>query len=384
MTSRSAAFAAASLVLSLALMAGAFALAGNAYGLTFVPLSLVGALLAWRRPESPIGWLLSAFGLLGALNAFAHAYATRGLTIAPGSLPGADVAGWFQSWEWAVYLGILSTAFMLFPSGRLPSPRWRLALAAVWAVVAVICVAIALFSSAPAEGFSYRNPFAVAILWEYPPFMALLYAVPAVGALSLIVRARRARGEERQQLKLVGFAVAVFAVVVMIYGAQGPLGLHLVDENVGDVIFYLATTGLPLSIGVAILRYRLYDIDRIISRTLVYGVLTVILAAAYVGAIAVLQVALRPFTQESQLAIAASTLVVAALFQPLRARIQRGVERRFNRRRYDTAKTLETFGARMSSLVDLQTLEAEVVGAAQETVQPRLASLWLLERPVRR
>ena len=384
MTSRSAAFAAASLVLSLALMAGAFALAGNAYGLTFVPLSLVGALLAWRRPESPIGWLLSAFGLLGALNAFAHAYATRGLTIAPGSLPGADVAGWFQSWEWAVYLGILSTAFMLFPSGRLPSPRWRLALAAGWAVVAVICVAIALFSSAPAEGFSYRNPFAVAILWEYPPFMALLYAVPAVGALSLIVRARRARGEERQQLKLVGFAVAIFAVVVMIYGAQGPLGLHLVDENVGDVIFYLATTGLPLSIGVAILRYRLYDIDRIISRTLVYGVLTLTLAAAYVGVIAFLQVALRPFTQGSQLAIAASTLVVAALFQPLRARIQRAVERRFNRRKYDAAKTLETFGARMSSLVDLQTLKAEVVGAARETVQPRLASLWLLERPVRR
>jgi hypothetical protein len=383
MTARTTAFAAASLVLSLGLMVGALLLAGNSYGLIFLPLTLVGALLAWRRPENPIGWLLSAFGLLGALNPFARAYATRGLTIDPGSLPGADFAGWFQSWEWAVYLGILSTAFLLFPSGHLPSPRWRLALGAVWAVVAIICVAIAFFSSAPAGEFRHHNPFAVAILWDNPPFMALLFVLPSIGALSLVARARRARGDERQQLKLVGFAVAVFAVVVLGFALQA-LGLRVLDDDVGYVSFYLATAGLPLSIGVAILRYRLYDIDRIISRTLVYGVLTVILAAAYVGAIAVLQVALRPFTRESQLAVAASTLVVAALFQPLRARIQRAVERRFNRRKYDAAKTLETFGARMRAQVDLQTLKAEVVEAARETVQPRLASLWLLERPVRR
>jgi hypothetical protein len=383
MTARTTAFAAASLVLSLGLMVGALLLAGNSYGLIFLPLTLVGALLAWRRPENPIGWLLSAFGLLGALNAFARAYATRGLTIDPGSLPGADFAGWFQSWEWAVYLGILSTAFLLFPSGHLPSPRWRLALGAVWAVVAIICVAIAFFSSAPAGEFRHHNPFAVAILWDNPPFMALLFVLPSIGALSLVARARRARGDERQQLKLVGFAVAVFAVVVLGFALQA-LGLRVLDDDVGYVSFYLATAGLPLSIGVAILRYRLYDIDRIISRTLVYGVLIVILAAAYVGAIAVLQVALRPFTRESQLAVAASTLVVAALFQPLRARIQRAVERRFNRRKYDAAKTLETFGARMRAQVDLQTLKAEVVEAARETVQPRLASLWLLDRPVRR
>ena len=382
---RRTAFAAASLLLSLAVMAGAFALASNIYGLTFLPLSVVGAVLAWRRPENPIGWLLSAFGLLGALNAFVNAYATRATTIAPGSLPGADVAVWFQSWEWAVYIGILSTAFLLFPSGHLPSPRWRLPLAAIWVVVAVICVSIALFSSAstPEEQVGYRNPFAVAILWEYPPFMPLMYVVPSIGAVSLVARARRAQGDERQQLKLVGFAVAVFAVMVLGYALQA-LGLQLIDQGVGDLIFYVATAGLPLSIGIAILRYRLYDIDLIISRTLVYGALTAILAAAYVAAIAVLQVALRPFTQEDQLAIAASTLVVAALFQPLRARIQRAVERRFNRRKYDAAKTLETFGARMRDQVDLQTLRAEVVGAARETVQPRVASLWLLERPVRR
>jgi hypothetical protein len=380
---RRTAVAVASLVLSLALMAGAFALASNIYWLTFLPLTLVGVVLAWRRPENPIGWLLSSFGLLGALNTFAQAYATRGLTIAPGSLPGADVAMWFQSWEWAVYVGILSTAFLLFPSGHLPSPRWRLPLAAIWVVVAVICVSIAFFSSPPEEQVSYRNPFAVAILWDYPPFLPLMYVAPSIGALSLVARARRARGDERQQLKLVGFAVAVFAVMVLGYALQA-LGLQLLDQGVGNLIFYVATAGLPLSIGIAILRYRLYDIDLIISRTLVYGALTAILAAAYVGAIAVLQVALRPFTQESDLAIAASTLVVAALFQPLRARIQRAVERRFNRRKYDAAKTLESFGARMRAQVDLQTLKEEVVGAARETVQPRLASLWLLERPVRR
>jgi hypothetical protein len=380
---RRTAVAVASLVLSLALMAGAFALASNIYWLTFLPLTLVGVVLAWRRPENPIGWLLSSFGLLGALNTFAQAYATRGLTIAPGSLPGADVAMWFQSWEWAVYVGILSTAFLLFPSGHLPSPRWRLPLAAIWVVVAVICVSIAFFSSPPEEQVSYRNPFAVAILWDYPPFLPLMYVAPSIGALSLVARARRARGDERQQLKLVGFAVAVFAVMVLGYALQA-LGLQLLDQGVGNLIFYVATAGLPLSIGIAILRYRLYDIDLIISRTLVYGALTAILAAAYVGAIAGLQVALRPFTQESDLAIAASTLVVAALFQPLRARIQRAVERRFNRRKYDAAKTLESFGARMRAQVDLQTLKEEVVGAARETVQPRLASLWLLERPVRR
>jgi hypothetical protein len=384
MAARTTAFAAASLVLSLGLMLGALLLAGNSYGLIFLPLTLVGALLAWRRPENPIGWLLSTFGLLGALNAFATAYATRASTIGPGSLPAADVAAWFQSWEWAVYIGILSTAFLLFPSGHLPSPRWRLPLAAIWVVVAVICVSIAFFSSAPdAAHVGYRNPFAVAILWEYPPFMPLMYVVPSIGALSLVARARRARGDERQQLKLVGFAVGLFAVMVLGFALQA-LGFQLLDQGIGDLIFYVATAGLPLSIGIAILRYRLYDIDLIISRTLVYGALTVILAAAYVGAIAVLHVALRPFTQESQLAVAASTLVVAALFQPLRARIQRAVERRFNRRKYDAAKTLETFGARMRAQVDLQTLKEEVVGAARETVQPRLASMWLLERPARR
>jgi MFS family permease len=383
MMTRRTAVAVASLVLSLALMAAAFALASNIYWLTFLPLTLVGVVLAWRRPENPIGWLLSSFGLLGALNTFAQAYATRGLTIAPGSLPGADVAMWFQSWEWAVYVGILSTAFLLFPSGHLPSPRWRLPLAAIWVVVAVICVSIAFFSSPPEEQVSYRNPFAVAILWDYPPFLPLMYVAPSIGALSLVARARRARGDERQQLKLVGFAVAVFAVMVLGYALQA-LGLQLLDQGVGNLIFYVATAGLPLSIGIAILRYRLYDIDLIISRTLVYGALTAILAAAYVGAIAVLQVVLQPFTQGSELAVAASTLVVAALFQPLRARIQRAVDRRFNRRKYDAAKTLEAFGARLRSQVDLEALRAEVVGAAQETVQPRLASLWLLERPGRR
>jgi hypothetical protein len=143
----------------------------------------------------------------------------------------------------------------------------------------------------------------------------------------------------------------------------------------------LAIGLVPVAIGIAILRYHLYDIDQLINRTLVYGALTAILGAAYVGAIGVLQVILDPFTRESQLAVAASTVIVAALFQPLRAGIQRAVDRRFYRRKYDAAKTLETFGSRLRSQVDLESISAEVVGAARATVQPRQASLWLAERP---
>ncbi len=209
----------------------------------------------------------------------------------------------------------------------------------------------------------------------------------ALAAISLVVRFRRSRGAERQQLKWIAATVPIIVALVggtYLVGAligAGPVSDD--PENVGGPVLLLVAAGvlspglLPVAIGLAILRYRLYDIDVVIRRTLVYGALTAILAAAYVGTIALFQLGLSSFTARNQLAVAASTLLVAALFQPLRAAIQRAVDRRFYRRKYDAAKTLETFGARLRSQVDIESLRAEVVAAARETVQPRQASLWL-------
>jgi hypothetical protein len=203
-------------------------------------------------------------------------------------------------------------------------------------------------------------------------WLALIAGAAAVG-LGLIPRLRRARGIERQQLKWITFAAALqgvawLGVAFALPGTAGEIAKYMV---------FVTLLLVPLAIGIAILRYRLYDIDRLINRTLVYGALTAIVAAAYVGSIALLQVALSSVTAQNQLAVAASTLLVAALFQPLRSAIQRAVDRRFYRRKYDAAMTLEAFGARLRSHVDLESLRAEVVAAARETVQPRQASLWL-------
>lgn len=199
---------------SIGMGGGAFALAGDPSAAQFLPFAIIGLLLAVRRPDSPIGWMFSGFGVLGASNTFADAYATRGLATAPGSLPGAMIAAWYQSWSWLLFVGLLSTVFLTFPDGRVPTRRWPVVLWGIWLGAAVSAFSFAFLSSAPDKRFpTYANPFALVLLWESPPFFPFfLFGTGGLvaSAVALLARARRARGVERQQLNWVGYAVALF------------------------------------------------------------------------------------------------------------------------------------------------------------------------------
>jgi hypothetical protein len=341
------------------------------YGLLVLALSGVGALIVSRHSGNAIGWIFLALGVSGAFYESAEGWSyfagDRGL-------PAAEVGEWIISWSWIVDFAGFALMFLLFPDGRLPGRRWR-----VWVWVLAVGVALALPGQAlNAElGSEFRdgvNPFAV----EAAPTDALLYsglalmvATLGAGVASLVVRFRRGGSVERQQLKWMAFAAsALFAV--------GVWAIFLWYESVlVQVGFALVLLNLPVAAGIAIFKYRLYDIDVVINRTLVYGALTATLVAAYLGSVLLLQLALSPLTSESDPAIAGSTLAVAALFRPLRSRIQAVVDRRFYRRRYDAVRTLESFGARLRDEVELDSLSADVRTVIADTVQPTHVSLWL-------
>ena len=342
--------------------------------------ALVGTLLAVRRPRNPMGWLCLGFALVGVSQVAAQAYATHGLIVDFGSLPGATFAAWWSGWTGTPSIFFFMMLLpLLFPTGRPPSRRWRPVL---WLVLATMVVStlVSAFSPGPLAGApEFVNPVGLGV-GEVPAPAGAVFGAAYIGAFitslllcaaSLVARYRQSRGPERQQLKWF-----VYAYLLVI-------GLFVVGATTGDygvwwsVVFPATVMTIPIAIGIAVLRYRLYDIDLIINRTLVYGVLTAILAAAYVGAIAVLQVGLQPFTQGSQLAVAASTLVVAALFQPLRARIQRVVDRRFYRSRYDAERTVDRFAGRLRDELDLAALSAELIDVVGETVRPARAGIWL-------
>jgi hypothetical protein len=352
-------------------------------------------ILALRRPRHPIGWLFLAAGAFFALGLTSHAYAWRALVDAPGTLPGGELALLLSKFPGPLSLAALSVATLVFPTGRPPSRRWVAVLVAALPLIAARTIAQALASTPIPLPYALSGPAPdrLDLLPTIPNPTAIggpigeglaalipiidLAAAPVVLAcgLGLVVRFVRSSGIERVQLKWFVYATSLWIAFVTVAGTlhSGTLA------GIAWVISVVFEGLIAVSVGIAILRYRLYDIDLLINRTLVYGALTATLAAAYVGAIGLFHVALQSFTEQSQLAVAASTLLVAALFQPLRARIQRVVDRRFYRSKYDAAKTLETFGARLRSQVDLETLRAEVVAAARETVQPRQASLWLRE-----
>jgi hypothetical protein len=377
--------------LPLVVMVGLVATRGTVLegSLSFLVISwgfaVVGALIAVRRPRNPIGWLCLGFGLVGGSQVAAYSYAIHGLITDPGSLPGAVFAAWWAGWAASpVFAFVTSLLPLLFPTGRPPSPRWRPVLLLSLVTVAVATVSAA-FSPGPLSGAAeFVNPVGVGILGEILPasFSSqspwLFVASMLLASASLIVRYRRAQGPERQQLKwffgaflLVVGSLFIGSAVGIVFGESRFSGFW------SSAVFPVTVLTIPMAIGIAVLRYRLYDIDLLINRTLVYGVLTAILAAAYVGAIAALQVVLQPVTQGSQLAVAASTLVVAALFQPLRARIQRVVDRRFYRSRYDAERTVARFSGRLRDELDLAALSAELIGVVGETVRPARAGLWL-------
>jgi hypothetical protein len=345
-----------------------------------VTFPLVGALVASRRPGNPLGWIFCLIGLSQGLVTAGWEYATYALRTAPGTVPGGELASWFGAWAWAPGLGLLLTfGLLLFPDGRLPSPRWRPVAWLSAVPVAVWCgpVAVAAWTARGPELLdpAGEDPSGAGVV-ETMGFLSfqLMLVCGLASVLSLVLRFRRSRGVERQQLKWFVYAAAVTVTgVVVTETLVVPEGSVL--DGVLALLGLAVVPSIPVAAGVAILRYRLYDIDRIINRTLVYGVLTALLAGVYAGGAVLLPRLLD--LGESQLTVAASTLAVAALFQPARRRVQSSVDRRFNRARYDAAQTVERFSARLRDEVDLDALNAELLAVVDQTVQPSSASLWL-------
>jgi hypothetical protein len=356
-----------------------------------VIVATMGALIVARRPANLIGWSFVAAGLGLALQMFATQYAIYALLADPGSLPGGAWLVWVANWLITPAAnGALATLLLLFPTGRLLSPRWR---PVAWMVVGWIAlVAVGNFAYPPdpylgVEAPVRLNEAAGRTLRTIGDFGWLLgtLAIPAAAA-SLVIRFRRSVGVERQQLKWLAYAAAMLALGVLgvaLGGILNQLGWasSQLAEPMGTVLggtAILGVTGLPITAGIAILRYRLYEIDRLINRTLVYGLLTALLAAIYVGLVLSLgQLSGGIGTDPPSWTVAGATLAVAALFQPARRRIQQTVDRRFNRRRYNTLKTIEAFAARLREQVDLDTLTAELLAVVDQTMEPNNVSLWL-------
>jgi hypothetical protein len=346
-----------------------------------IAFALVGVLVAVRRPQHPLGWIFCVVGLSQALVAFTEQYAVRALWTAPGSLPGGTFMAWLTTWIWAGGFPLVLTFVpLLFPDGRLPSPRWR-PVAWLSAVPIALHVPIAILSWPLRDprlvnpgAWTQPTPGALAVL--KPMYNVLILVCAPACVLALVVRFRRARGVERQQLKWFMFAAAATFVVWL--GLSQLAGRGLVGPGVASALIALVGAAIPVAAGIAIVRYRLYDIDRIINRTLVYGALTAILGLGYAGTVLVLgQLFGGLATAPPSWAVAGATLAVAALFQPARRRIQQAVDRRFNRRRYDAARTVEAFSTRLRHQIDLDTLSAELLAVIDQTVEPTRASLWL-------
>jgi len=366
---------------------GYAALAGTAF-------ATAGALIASRLPRNAVGWLLCGFGVTGAFIAAGQEYATAAVLIRPGSLPAGEVVAWIGSWIWLFNQGFLLYALLLFPDGRLPSPRWRPFMVLPTAAI-VIGVFVFGLRPGPLENFSgLANPFAAtgaleAFRSSVEGLAPLLFLSAIAGAGSApLFRRQRAGAVERQQLKWLAFVgvvavVALFAVIAApvtagrsLLSPPDPTGVPYVVKasQAFVVVVFLA---IPSAIAIAILRYRLYDIDILINRALVYGATTAGIATAFFAGIILLQALLRPITSGSEIAVAVSTLVSLALFGRLRRRVQDAVDRRFYRSRYDASRTLDVFSVRLRDEVDLDAVQGELVAAVRDTVQPAHASVWL-------
>jgi len=331
---------------------------------------ILGGLIASRLPRNPYGWLWLGFGLGLASQSLAMSYEAYALVVEPGSLVAPRTISHVLELGGQVALTLAPLLMLLFPTGRLPSRRWR-PLAWISTAAGAVLLFLVLLYDSPDEVGGAISIAAFAVV-------SVIFIAILLSALSIIVRYRRAGGAERQQLKW--FALAAALIGAVIAGHLLFLDL-LLPEEVLNLLDGVTVTGLYVAISIAILRYRLYDIDIIINRTLVYGSLTVTLVLVYFGSVVGLQYILRALTgQESQLAIVASTLVIAALFNPLHRRIQASIDRLFYRRKYDAAKTLQTFSAKLRDETDLDGLSAEMVSVVRETMQPEHVSLWLRER----
>jgi hypothetical protein len=350
--------------------------------LTAVFYPTVGAIVASRRPENPVGWLLCLYGLVISISYFCAEYAIYALLAEPNSLPAAEVLVWIVSWMLSIIVGLPALLYLLFPTGRLPSRRWRWV---AWLIAALVLAGVitSAFSSGALMGVlgPIRNPLGIEGFTGV--YKALLYFISPVAlsavVLSVFMRLRRAAGVERQQIKWFAYAAAASAMATSLaYLVPGVIDTPLWFERMGFALNIAFIPAIPIAIGIAILRYRLYDIDRIINRTLVYGALSATLVALYFGGIVMLQRVFVLLTgQQSTLAVVASTLLIAALFTPLRRLIQGFIDRRFYRSKYDARKTLEAFSAHLRNETELDALSDDLVGVVRETMQPAHVSLWL-------
>jgi hypothetical protein len=344
-----------------------------------VSAATVGALVASRRPGHRVGWLLIALGLSVAVAGFTFSYTRYGLVARPGALPAADWLAGIANGGVFIYLSCTGFILLLSPTGTLPSPRWRW-----WARITGAGLVVAFSTSVLASRPLYPeypdigNPIGVDALDHglgnaiFPVGALLVLAGLIVGPVSLLLRFRRARGLERLQLRWLALGAALAAMSFA--ASMTALVVERADGWVFQAALGISVAVLPLATGAAILRYRLYDIDRIISRTLAYALLTVLLGLGYAAVVLGLG---RLLGKSSSLAVAAATLAVAAAFQPLRHRVQRLVDRRFNRRHYDTTQTVEDFSTRLREQTDLDTLTADLLAVVDQTMQPTQVSLWL-------
>jgi hypothetical protein len=327
-----------------------------------VAAPVVGFVLASRRPANPIGWLFLVGGLALGLGSFSTQYGLHVLVVAPGSLPAGRVAAWLSNWIWVIPWAMLTLLFLLFPTGRLRSRRWHPAAWFIAVAFALITVGALVLATQ-----HWPDPFSVP---GSPPLLAAMYwlllAALVVGVAAVVTRFVRSAGEERLQLKWFA-AAAVLVVATMI-------GSFAASTAVTSVLQNLAVLCLWVAIGVAVLKYRLYDIDRIISRTLAYAIVTGLLVGLYAGLVVL---ATRVLTFHTPVAVAASTLAAVALFSPLRRRVQRAVDRRFNRARYDADKTVAAFAARLKDAVELDAVQDDLAGVVHQALAPAHVSVWL-------
>jgi hypothetical protein len=331
-----------------------------------VAVPVAGFVIASRRPENRIGWLFLVAGLGLGLAGFASPYAQHALIVDPGSLPAGRLFGWLSNWIWVIPTAMLAFLFLLFPTGRLRSRRWRPAAWFVGGVFALIMVWLLIGATRlwahPFSQFSPAGPSA--LMWRMIGF--LISAALLVSVVAIIVRFVKSAGEERLQLKWCTAAALVLAVVFV-----ASIWLNSAAVNVAQSLAFLC---LWAAIAIAVLKYRLYDIDRIISRTLAYAIVTGLLVGIYAGLVLL---ATRVLSVHTPVAVAASTLAAAALFSPLRRRVQQVVDRRFNRARYDADRTIAAFAARLNDAVDLDTIRGDLVAVAQQVLEPAHASVWI-------
>jgi hypothetical protein len=347
-----------------------------------VVFAAVGLLIARHQPGNAIGWLFLGAAVTAGIANLSNAYADAWVD---SKIGGPELLGrtaaWYESLSWIPWILVPTTfLLLLFPDGHLVSRRWRWVGRTAAIAIGGAFVTQGLAPGAVEDYAQVQNPYGVhsPLLDPLTGLAFALMVVAIVGSpASLIVRFRRSQGELRQQIKWLAFAACVAAITFVL----ALILYDVVGEDVANAAIMLGVLGLPVAAAIAILRYRLYDVDVVINRALVYGALTALLAGAYLGTVLVLQLMLSGVTQGSGLAVAASTLGVAALFRPARSRIQASVDRRFYRRRYDAQITLEAFTARLRDQLELAAVSGDLRGVVRDTLQPAHVSLWLRERP---